>query len=705
MSLENAKWITGGSVTAPRFKKVFNVHDVETAKINICGLGFFEAKINGKTISSDLLVPAWSDYEPRPNRRLLYPIKDTFTHRVYYMEYDITELLKEGENELTVLLGNGWYNQRCRNVEGDLWYDDVKLCFDLCINNDVHIVSDETVLVSESRITFNNIFFGEKQDFTIKESFDNTAILIDAPKGFLEKQTCPADRVHRTIKPVKIASLEGKDIYDCGENITGWAVFTQCKSGKTTVRYAEEINENKSLNFTSCGGEGQIQSDEYVSDGNKHICRPKFTWHGFRYLELDGEHEELIVEVVYADVDITAEFNCSDDTLNQLFQNYIRTQVSNMHCGVPSDCPHRERLGYTGDGQLTCDAAMHVLNGREFYKKWIRDIADGQDINNGHIQHTAPFYGGGGGPGGWGCAIVAVPYFYYKNYCDKELLKEYYPNMKRWCSYMDSRSENGLVVREEEGCWCLGEWGFMEEILLPEPYINTYFYIKALMYMREISDVIGEDSNWICEKIEYLKSALYSEYYEKETNSVLGGVQGAEAFWCDLGMGNEEMLTRINNHYQTLGKFDTGIFGTEVLTRVLFENGYSDTAIMLMSSDKEGAFGYQIKNGGATTLWEYWYGEESHNQPMYGACVKYLLTGLLGIKKGTKLYVEPKPSSLLKNVCGKIEFDGKPVSVQYTYSDDKIVFAISAGMPVTFVWNNQEYEIAENTTCNYSFSI
>lgn len=463
MSFENSKWIGYREFYAPLFKKIFNISNIENAKLTICGLGFFEAKINGKRVSEDLLVPVWSDYEPRLNRRILYPINDTFTHRIYYMEYDVTELLTEGENELTILLGNGWYNQRCRTAEGDLWYDDLKLCFDLYVNNDIHIVSDETVLVSESKIVFNNVYLGEKQDFRIKEKFDKTASLINAPQGLLEKQTCPADRVHRTIKPVKIASINGKDIYDCGENITGWVVFLKCKSGKTTVRYAEEINEDTNLNFTSCGGEGQIQTDEYISDGNKHICRPKFTWHGFRYFEIEGEYEDLMVEVVYSDVDITAHFNCSNEILNKLFQNYIRSQVTNMHCGVPSDCPHRERLGYTGDGQLTCDAAMHMLDCREFYKKWIRDIADCQDINSGHIQHSAPFYGGGGGPGGWGCAIVTVPYFYYKNYFDKELLKEYYPNMKKWCGYMDSRLENGLVVREEQDGWCLGDWGIKEK--------------------------------------------------------------------------------------------------------------------------------------------------------------------------------------------------------------------------------------------------
>lgn len=225
------------------------------------------------------------------------------------------------------------------------------------------------------------------------------------------------------------------------------------------------------------------------------------------------------------------------------------------------------------------------------------------------------------------------------------------------------------------------------------------------MYMKEISGLIGENSDWICERIDFLKTALCREYYNEETNSVLIGEQGAEAFWCDIGMGNAEMLERINKNYQNLGRFDTGIFGTDVLTRVLFENGYSDTAIMLMSSCKENTFGYQIKEHDATTLWEYWNGEESHNHPMFGACVKYLFTEILGIKKDTMLRIEPKPSVLLKNACGKIEIDERKVSVQYKFGNDKIIFTISTEIPVKFAWNNTEYEIAENTICDYSFSI
>ncbi|MBO5060379.1 MAG: family 78 glycoside hydrolase catalytic domain [Clostridia bacterium] len=703
-----AKWVECKRFDSPKFMKKFNIEEnVHTAVLSICGLGFFDLKINGSYVSDDLLVPAWSDYEPRENRRLLYPISDTFTHRVYYLEYDVSKYLKSGENEITVILGNGWYNQRGRTAEGDLWYGDLKLLFDLEINSSIHIVSDESMLVSESNITFNNIFYGEMQDFRIKDNYIETATETKAPAGKLEVQTCPADTLHMIIYPEKIASVGGRDIYDCGENITGWAVFTQPADAgqKTTIRYSEEIDESCGLDFASCGGEKQIQSDSYISDGNKNTCRPLFTYHGFRYFEVEGEYENLSVEVVYADVKITSDFECDSEIINALYKNYIRSQVTNMHCGVPSDCPHRERLGYTGDGQLTCDAAMHMLACREFYRKWIRDIADCQDIKSGHVQHTAPFYGGGGGPGGWGCAIVMAPYFYYKNYFDKDLLKEYYPNMQKWCNYMESRLEDGLVVREEKDGWCLGEWGLKEKILLPEPFVNTYFYIKALMYMQEIAEIISVKDESLQKRIDSLKNALLKNYYDEENNSVLDGVQGAEAFFCDIGLGNEKMLQKINERYDELGGFDTGLFGTDILIRVLFQNGFADTAIKLLSSCKKNAsFGYQIQSG-ATTLWEYWNGEESHNHPMFGSCVKYLFTELMGMKKGEIFRIEPKISKRLSRAKAKITVDGKEIAEEYEIRGSEVIFKISAELSAVFVWDGEEYEIYPGIEETLSFKL
>lgn len=712
---KDAKWVGAKGFYAPKFLKTFNIDgNIDTAVLSICGLGMFDLKVNGSYVSKDLLVPVVSDYEPRGKRRLAYPVAESlggedYSHRVYYLTYDIADYLKSGNNEITVILGNGWYNQRDRIIEGDLWYGDVKLCFDLEINSSIHVVSDESMLVTESYVIYNNIFFGEKHDFRIKDNYVAKTTLAEAPKGELNQQKCPGDAVHRKIHPRKIYSFGDRHIYDCGENISGWAVFTQqCDEGKETViRYAEEIEQNGELNFVSAGGDEQIQTDVYISDGNKNLCRPHFTFHGFRYFEIKGAYDELFVEVVHTDVAVTADFECDNEILNKLWENYIRTQLSNMHCGIPSDCPQRERLGYTGDGQLTCDTAMHILDCKEFYIKWMQDIADGQNKKTGYVPYTVPFWGGGGGPGGWSCAIVMVPYFYYKNYGEKDILEKYYPNMLKWCDYMQNHLENGLVTSAEEGGWCLGEWGTPNSAKsqIPEPLVNTYFYIKAITYMHEIAEVISVNDDELQQRIEPLKQAMLDNYYDKDTNSVLGGLQGADLFFCDIGLGNEKMLQAINKKYDEYNGFDTGIFGTDILIRLLFQNGYTDTAVKLLSSCKERAsFGYHIQKG-ATTLWEYWPGWGSHSHPMFGASVKYLITELMGMKKGKQVRIEPKISSLLSKAKAYITIDKKKVSEEYEIKNNVINFKLYSEQPAVFVWNNKEYELIEGTDETFSFEL
>lgn len=698
-----AIWIQCPDFESPKFLKTFDIsNEITEAKLTICGLGFFDVRINGQKITQDLLVPSWSDYEPRRDRRLLYPLNDSHTHRIYYLEYDVTKFLNISENRIEITLGNGWYNQRCRNIEGDLWYDTPRLCFDIDIDGFGHIVSDESVMVSESRFVFNNVYIGEQQDFRIKDNFTKTAKRARIPEGIMQKQECPADRVHRIIYPELVAEYEQKAIYDIGENTTGWAVFTQNATAgdRTIVRYSEELSADGKMDYNSAGGDSQIQTDEYVSDGNTNVCRPKFTCHGFRYLEVEGKHDDLYIEVVYADINNISKFECDNKIINALYDNYIRSQLSNMHYGVPSDCPHRERLGYTGDGQLTCDCAMQLLSSKKLYKKWIQDICDCQDIHTGHVQHTAPFYGGGGGPGGWGSAIVIVPYYYYKNYGDKKFLADTYPYMLKWCSYMDTRLKDGLISFEEEGGWCLGDWGGISgEIMLPEAFVNTYFYIKALGFMLEMADVLGTEKDAVVCRIKHLKDAMAKQYPVND-DRVLDDVGGAGAFWCDIGMGNREMLRRINEKYDTLGEFDTSMFGTDVLIRVLFENGYADTAIKLLSSEKENSFGSQI-NKGATTLWEYWNGGASHNHPMFGACVKYLFANLMGIQKHDgKIIVKPTPSNRLKYVRGELH------GVKFSYKIDggEIIFEIDSESPYSFIYGDFSLESGGRNIYRFSLN-
>ena len=652
------KWITCGDCESPVIRNKF-ICKVKKAKIRICGLGFFEAYINGKRVSDDRYVPAWSDYEPRLGRRINYPIHDTFTHRVYYLEYILDSYIENGENTVEVILGNGWYNQHEKTAEGDLWYGRPKLWYEIISEGRTIAVSDERTVWKPSVIVRNNIYSGETHDFRLKDCDVWEAVSVcGAPKGKMCPQDCPPDKLIRVVTPKFIGSYGEVSVYDAGENISGYAVFTQNgNSGdETVVTYGESISggrvDTSSTTFSS--ERNPEQRDIFISDGSENLCDIKFTWHGFRYFEIKGNAEDVKVYVIHSDVKLKCGFECENELLNKLFRAYVRSQLSNMHCGVPSDCPHRERLGYTGDGQLLSDTAMLLFDAEKFYKKWIRDILDCQDIYGGHIQHTAPFYGGGGGPGGWGSAVVMVPYFHFKHYGDISVIKEAYPHMVKWVGYMKSRSENGLVVREEEGGWCLGEWCTPGEVLIPESFVNTYYFAKALSYMKKIADILGEGSVWIDSEFSVCTAALKREFYNETENSYFGGVQGADAFALDLGIGNRDMAVRLSEKYEKLGRFDTGMFGTDILIGVLFENGFYDTAYNLLTAEGENTFGYLLS--GATTLREDWEGAQSLNHPMFGAAVKHLFYHILGISfEGGKLTAKPHLPKKLGYAKGFLE--------------------------------------------------
>ena len=539
-------------------------------------------------------------------------------------------------------------------------------------------------------------------ELTANSGFQN---VIKAPAHETEFfiQDCPADRVERVIKPAKLFDLGEVSIYDMGENISGYPVVSATVDGADiTVRCSEEINPDGTLNFDSCD-RGQIQKDEYRNAKKGEECMPWFTWHGFRYFELTNNAEPVRCEVVHSDCAVTSSFESDSEMLNWLYDAYIRTQLSNMHSGVPSDCPHIERLGYTGDGQLCCEAAMMLLDSQKFYKKWLEDISDCQSIGNGHVQHTAPFMGGGGGPAGWGGAIAVVPYEMYKIYGDKETFRRYLPKILRYFDYLDSRSSGGLVCREEEGGWCLGDWCPPEQITICEPFVNTALYVKQMMMTKEASEAIGESETaaMLEKRIEEKKQAILNAYYSPQTGSFIGDAQGANSFAVDIGLGGERAFNNTKKKYDAADAFDTGIFGTDILTRVLFERGCADTAFHLLTSTGKGSF-YNMKKQGATTIWENWDGERSHSHPMFGAVTRYLFSFILGITQEKnsagyeKIVIAPQIPDGLNRASGHITTVRGEIAVSFVRTEREMDFYVTVPQKAWFTYGSDcEYELWE----------
>lgn len=637
---DGADWVRfGGEYHAVIVRQDFEVSKKASAELIVSGLGFCEIYINGKSISDRLLAPAWTNYMKTDTVSMGYPIFDTMTNRILYEKIDVTRLLKKGKNTIVLHIGGGWLCQ-CESLnEGVKPYSDLLLCFKLVQDGVVLASSGKDTKYRSSFVTRTNLYHGEDHDSRLggydfsdtSYSFENwkNADIVKAPLSLLEEQTCPPDKVVRKLKPKCIFKKGDYAIYDIGENIAGYPVIEfdeDAYIGESCVlRFAEELNEEGGLAFHSAGGEFRMQKDTYIHDDKCKEYYPRFTWHGARYFDVLGRVYIKEYRVVHTDIKPIVKFKSSNETLQWIFDAYIRTQMNNIHCCVPSDCPHRERLGYTGDGQLTVNAVMTCFDAEGLYRKWLQDVADCQDIYNGHVQHTAPFYGGGGGPGGWGGAMVIVPYAFYKHYGDKALVEKYYPNMLMYLDYMEEHSEKGIVVREELGGWCLGDWCSPEnKNLIPPPFVNTYFYLKTLSMAIELSEVLEEPTKELKARYEKVKKAFLDKYYDKKTATFCGSKEASDAYGYDLGFGNEKTLKAIVDKYTKLGEFDTGIFGTDILIRTLCENGHKDLAFKLLTSEGENTF-YNMKKQGATTLWENWNGESSHSHPMFGAVVEYIV--------------------------------------------------------------------------------
>lgn len=701
--LAAARWIAPDRKSAsPVIRREFLIgsgEDTSRAKLYITGLGFFEAYLNGRKLGDEYFQPLQTDYEPRAFDVITYPCRDRFTHKIFYLCYDVSPYLKSGENLLEIRLGGGWYVQNVRIAEGRMSYGDRPKCiYSLKLDRRI-ISSDGSESWSDSEITFSNLFIGEVHDPTAERRSGRVKVL-DAPASELCPQYGQPDRLIRLITPKLLHRQDERDIYDTGENISGF-VRVRARAGYTgeiVLRFAENLNPDGSLNFSSSGGncrnaDGslQIMCDRFVCDGKARVFEPKFVWHAFRYFEISGEYDSVEVLVIHADTPLTATFESDGEGLNFLFDAYVRTQLDNMHCGVVSDCPHRERLGYTGDGQICAPTAMLYFDCREFYLKWIHDILDCQDLERGHIQHTAPFMGGGGGPGGWGCAIVLVPYYYWKQYGDLDLIGECYEPMKRWISYLVKHSENGLVTSEEEGGWCLGDWCTLEKCTLPEPLVNTCYFIICLKLMQKMAAALGVDNDIpeFARLASYSLDAVREKYYDAKTGHCCDGSQGADVYAAWVGL---DTIDAAAEYYDSLGHFDTGFLATDILCELLFDGGHGDVAYKLLSGDGQGSFLY-MKRHGATTIWEHWLGS-SNNHPMFGACARQLHRGILGIRQPDDSYgwervvISPCMPDGLGYAKGSILTQRGRISVSLTRADGEVIADITVPDSIDAVYTH-----------------
>jgi alpha-L-rhamnosidase len=694
-----AKWIgsfinpdpdAGITYPAPFFRKEFAVDKkIKKATVYISGLGFYELYLNGAKVGNRVLAPAVTNYDKRSLKHLLYPYDDQSTQRVLYNTFDVTDNLAQKNNAIGILLGNGWYNQRDRRVEGDMWYDLPKLIFQLEIEytdgTHKNICSDNTWKTTTGPLIKDGIFTGEKYDARLDlGAWDKTGyndsrwkpvIFVKAPTGALHPQLAPFDKIVRTLKPTFDGKVKDSVYqYHLDETVAGWAAITvNGKAGsRVKIRYISEE------------GDDYGQFDTYVLKGNgTEHWEPKFTWHAFRRIEIVSKDVILNagsigVKDVHTDVTPNGSFECSNPFLNKINSAYLKTQKANMHGSVSSDCPHRERLGYTGDGQVAMESALLSFNLPQFYQKWFNDIDDARNKKTGFVTHTAPFSGGGGGPA-WGSAYVIMPWLYFTYYGDTTLLRKHYQGMKQWVEYLQTKTDkNGLITHEEPKGWCLGDWCTPEGVQVPEPLVNTAYYYHVTDLMAKVAAVLGkaDDQSKFTNLAAQIKIDFNRAYYNPSTKTYWEGRQGADVFALAFGLVPKEnyqaAFNSLLNHLNKINyHFDTGILGTPLLLKVLSQNDRDDIAYKIMNQKDAPGFGYLLDSKNST-LWEEWKGGGSHSHPMFGSVVTWFYSAIGGIKPdeasaGMKHFViAPKPmadltycKSSYNSLFGKIRSEWK----------------------------------------------
>lgn len=660
--------------SAPYFRKVFNLENtVKSALIYVTGLGFYELYLNGQKVGDQVLAPAQTNYDRRKLNNLIYYYDDQSSQRVLYNTFDVTSLLKKGDNTVGLILGNGWYNQRDHTVEGCLWYSTPRLILQMEIihkNGRKELInSDDSWKVTTGPLLHDGIFSGEVYDARLdlgdwnKADYDDSGWdmvqLVRKPDGELVSQLAPADKVTKLFHPLSMTKTgPNAYIYDSGEMISGWIQIKVAgnRGTKIQIRHIEELGRDY----------GQI--DKYILKGEGiENYEPRFTWHAFRTFEISGMNDpipltDITIKVINTDVERVGEFESSNQLFNKIYDNYIRTQLGNFHGSISSDCPHRERLGYTGDGQVVVESSIFNFDMTRFYQKWFDDMDDARNKRTGYVPHTAPFGGGGGGPA-WGSAYVIMPWNYYLYYKDKNILERHYNGMKQWVHYLGTRANSsGIIVREEPNGWCLGDWATPEKIQLPESLVNTCYYYHVTEIMSKVATVLGknEDTAFFDQLASKIKDDFNLNFLNQETGNYWEGRQGANVFPLAFGMVPEKNRSHVIENLVTgikknLDHLDTGILGTPLLLDVLTQNGLADKAFTIMNQSDFPSFGDYIIGRNATTLWETWNGKGSHSHPMYGSVIRWFFKFLAGISPYAQIN-ETNHFIIKPTICGDLKF-------------------------------------------------
>lgn len=711
---EKCKWIGAGSLPideqnfngnpATCLWKEFIIEKVEKTYVHLAGLGLFVLEVNGKKVSDDVLNCPFTNYDKR----------------VLYANYDITEYLVEGTNTLKIVLGDGWFNQTAKD-EWDFykasWRDNAKAI--VFAEGGVCLYSDESWRCStDGKIRSSSIRLGERVDFSKDErALVTAAKRMDPPKGKLKSMEEFPIRETETVDYKSVKAFGDCLQFDFEDSITGYARLSASFTGKIKIRYGDRLGADGRIDNSSNGQYvygGEYQTDLVTGTGEKVVYQPSFTYHAFRYIEIEGL-ENIPTKEAFKAVFIRSafpklgSFSSSNERLNRLYALSMRSLECN-YTGFPTDCPHREKNGWTGDMQLSASVFIKNYGLAVNIYKWLEDICEAQ-ASDGKIPCIVPTstwgYTWGNGPA-WDYALFVLPYELYMQRGDTHAIKLVYKACERYLDFLTTNELDGLV---ELG---LGDWNYPKNVeidICPLKFTSSCYYYSMTKLFSVFSRVLGNAEKQKAYEIksEKIKTAIRKEFLKDGGRDLKGMTALAAALYFDIAEGAEraEIFRRLvdlieSERYRAL----FGILGAKYVHNALCEGGRADIFIKMMECNEYPSFGGWILKS-ATTLWEDFEGTNSRNHHMFADISSVMQTYLLGVKQTETngrycLTVEPYLDGF-DSLTGSVATVNGEVFVAYKRIDDGFAVQIEVpyGVEASFKYKGQTRMLANGRNSIY----
>ena len=661
---------------------------IRSAKAYVTGLGFYEFYINGSRVGDHVLAPAKTPY----HKQILY---DT---------YDVTNLLRKGENAIGIHLGNGWFNpyKKWWNDYRMQWFGSKKAIAQILVSytdgNSQWITTDKNWRWAPGPVTYNCVYDGEVYDANLdhngwtqsgyNDSDWKPVTVFNKPNASLISYRMPPVKVHETFKPIELkSSKEGTRIYDMGQNFAGWIRIRVMgtRNAVLKIRFAEDINADGSIDVSS-NEFAKATAEYHIKGDHPEIYEPKFTWFGFKYVEVTAVNGPLnLIDIegraVYSDNSQTGSFECDNALVNKIHKATVWSQKSNM-IGYPMDCPQRdERLGWFGDAQVTAEEAMFNFDMALFYENWFEGIMANQNEKTGDIPIISPrpYIQDEGIE--WSSTYFTMLWQFYNHYGDLRILQHHYSTMKRYMDFLYHTSKDLILPKG----W-IGDWGSMVKGWKEgEPAsVPTAFYYLDSRIMSDVARVLGNKADELYFKnlAEEIKVKYNKSYLNPETANYTDGSQMANSFPLFLEIVPENLKSRVLDNLvndivvKNRSHLTTGVLGTKYMPEVLARLGMGDIAWGIIN--QKSAPGWNDMMRKYTTMCEFWTLKQSKNHVMMGSIDSWFYKYMAGIQLDEKnpgfssFIVKPLPLDSLGSAKARIETIRGTISSEWRKQDGQL---------------------------------